>query len=230
MLPLLQPWYYMKLSGNEQTPDVLFCDNHLLVVAKPCGWLTQPNGLGGPDLEAYAKAWVKREFNKPGDVFLHCIHRLDKPVFGLVLFAKTSKALSRLNEFSREGKIRRWYVAEVEGILPHATGFLEHFLIHGDFRAIVAKESDREAKRSILHYTVVSILEHSTLVKIELQTGRYHQIRAQFSAIGHPVVGDGKYGASKDREEAIHLACTDLQFPHPITREIIDLHTVAPFA
>jgi 23S rRNA pseudouridine1911/1915/1917 synthase len=220
----------MKLFGNAQTPDVIFCDNHLLVATKPCGWLTQPNGEGCPDLETFAKAWVKREFDKPGAVFLHCIHRLDRPVFGLVLFAKTSKALSRLNEFSRDGKIHRMYVAEVEGILSQSQGTLEHFLIHGEHRALLAKESERDAKRAVLHYTVVSIQEHSTIVKVELQTGRYHQIRAQFSAIGHPIIGDAKYGASKDLGDTIHLACTDLKFPHPVTREAIDLHTEAPFA
>jgi len=219
----------MKLFDNAETPDVVYCDNHLLIVTKPCGWLTQPNGMGGPDLEAFAKAWVKKEFNKPGDVFLHCIHRLDKPVFGLVIFAKTSKALSRLNALSREGKIHRAYLAEVEGVVPHKEGTLEHYLVHGDFRAIIAKASDKEAKRSILHYSVVSIREHSTLVKVVLETGRYHQIRAQFSAIGHPVLGDEKYGSSTDVGECVHLACTDIAFAHPVTHEEIRVHSDAPF-
>lgn len=226
----LQLWCFMKLFDNAEKPDVLFCDNHLLIAAKPCGWLTQPNGTGSPDLETFAKAWVKREFNKPGAVFLHCIHRLDRPVFGLVIFAKTSKALSRLNEISRDKGIERNYLAEVEGILPQKEGRLEHFLIHGEHRALLAKESDKEAKKSILHYKVASFKEHSTVVTIDLETGRYHQIRAQFSAIGHPVVGDAKYGASLESRDAIHLACTDLAFAHPVTKEILRFHCEAPFA
>jgi len=219
----------MKLFGNEPVPDIVFCDNHLLIAAKPSGWLTQPNGEGCPDLESFAKDWVKKEFHKPGAVFLHCIHRLDKPVFGLVCFAKTSKALSRLNELSRQGKISRRYEAEVEGILPQKEGTLEHFLIHGEHRAIVAKSSDKEAKKAVLHYSVISFEEHTTRVSIDLQTGRYHQIRAQFGAIGHPVVGDTKYGGRAGSEDAIHLACTDLKFVHPVTHEEVAFHTDAPF-
>jgi 23S rRNA pseudouridine1911/1915/1917 synthase len=220
----------MKLSGNAQNPDVIFCDNHFLIATKPCGWLTQPNGMDSPDLESFAKEWVKREFQKPGAVFLHCIHRLDKPVFGLVIFAKTSKALSRLNELSRAGGIERFYIAEVEGILPQKEGILEHYLIHGEHRALLAKASDKEAKKATLHYSVVSFEEHTTVVEIELKTGRYHQIRAQFSAIGHPIVGDKKYGARQDCGDAIHLACTHIILLHPVTREKLEFTCAAPFA
>ena len=118
----------MKSSGNENTPDIVFCDNHLLVAEKPAGWLTQPDDTDRDSLEVFAKAWVKREFSKPGEVFLHCIHRLDRPVSGLVLFARTSKALSRLNEASRAGEIQRKYLAEVEGIVAGKQGTLEHWL------------------------------------------------------------------------------------------------------
>lgn len=225
-----QPWCYMKLYDNAEKPDVIFCDNHLLIAAKPSGWLTQPNGEGTPDLEAFAKAWVKEEFQKPGAVFLHCIHRLDKPVSGLVLFAKTSKALSRLNELSRAGEIRRSYFAEVEGVVPKKSGTLEHFLIHGDHRALLAKPTDKEAKKAILHYEVVAYKDHSTAVKIELQTGRYHQIRAQFAAMGHPVFGDMKYGAKTDAGPSIHLACIHLSFTHPVTQEAMCFDWEAPFA
>lgn len=219
----------MKSSDSEK-PDVIFCDNHLLIAFKPAGWLTQPDDTKRSDLESFAKEWVKREFNKPGAVFLHCIHRLDRPVSGLVLFAKTSKALTRLNEISRANEIRRWYAAEVEGILPQKSGTLEHYLVHAEHQAIVSTAKNPEAKRALLTYQVVATKEHSTLVQIELQTGRYHQIRAQFSAIGHPVVGDSKYKAKSGSGDAIRLSCTDLKFPHPVTREEISFHTDAPFA
>lgn len=170
-----------------------------------------------------------KKIQKPGAVFIHCIHRLDRPVRGLVLFAKTSKALSRLNELSRKGEIERIYVAEVEGILAQHQATLEHFLIHGEHHALVAKANDKEAKKAILHYEVLCLKEHSTLVQITLETGRYHQIRAQFGAISHPVIGDAKYGG-EGRGDCIHLACTKLQFIHPVTKELVKAQCVAPFA
>jgi 23S rRNA pseudouridine1911/1915/1917 synthase len=209
----------MKPSDNVDL-DVLFCDNQVLVVNKPAGWLTQPDDTGRQSLEAAAKAWVQRKYNKPGAVFLHCIHRIDRPVSGLVIFARTSKALSRLNEASRANLIEREYTAEVEGILTQKKGTLEHYLIHGDYRAIVASRSNKEAKQAILHYQAIQTSEtkkNTTRVTIELQTGRYHQIRAQFSAIGHPIVGDGKYGA-KQSADTIQLSCSRLAFPHPVSK------------
>jgi 23S rRNA pseudouridine1911/1915/1917 synthase len=220
----------MKWSDNDaRPPEIEYSDNHLLVAVKPAGFLTQPDASGRENLEEFAKAWVKKEFHKPGAVFLHCIHRLDRPVAGLVLFARTSKALSRLNEASRAGEIRRWYLAEVEGILPAKEGILEHFLNHGDHRADVVKETHPEAKKAVLHYQVQKITEHTTVVRIELHTGRYHQIRAQFSHIGHPVVGDTRYGSFKGSGDEIHLACTDLELQHPVTKEPLKFHTEAAF-
>lgn len=204
----------MKWSDN----DISYCDNHLLIALKPPGVLTQPDDSETPSLETFAKDWVKRQYHKSGSVFLHAIHRLDKPVSGLVLFARTSKALSRLNEQSRNQEIQRVYVAEVEGILPHKEGKLDHYLIHGDHRAIVATAADPKAKHARLTYRVERFLDHTTLISIELETGRYHQIRAQFAAAGHPIVGDERYGA-KVSSEAIHLHCAKLSFLHPVTKE-----------
>ena len=215
----------MKSSDSE----IVFCDNHLLIAMKPAGLLTQPDDTGGDSLEIFAKEWVKREYKKPGSVFLHAIHRLDKPVSGLVLFARTSKALSRLNEQSRNQEIQRIYTAEVEGILPAKEGVLDHYLIHGDHRSIIAKATDKEAKHARLSYRVVEFKSHSTVILIELETGRYHQIRSQFSASGHPVVGDERYGAKRGRDDAIHLHCSQLSFAHPVTKEILKYHSEAPF-
>ncbi len=219
----------MKSLGKEKIPEIVFCDNHLLVAGKPAGLLTQPDETGSGSLEQFAKEWVKREFHKPGNVFLHCIHRLDKPVSGLVLFARTSKALSRLNEQSRDQEIQRTYVAEVEGILPQKEGRLDHYLIHGDHKAIVGKEGDADAKHARLTFKTIRFLEHSTLISIELETGRYHQIRAQFSAIGHPIVGDGRYGAKTGDADSIHLHCAKLALKHPVTQEILEFSSPAPF-
>ena len=221
----------MKPSDSaDLVPEILFCDNHLLIASKPAGLLTQPDEAGGYSLEQFAKEWVKKEYAKPGEVFLHCIHRLDRPVSGLVLFARTSKALSRLNEQSRQSEIQRIYYAEIEGILAQKLGRLEHYLIHGDHRAIVGKAGDKDAKQARLTFEVHHYLQHSTLVKIELQTGRYHQIRAQFSAIGHPIAGDKRYGSKTGDGKTIHLHCLEIGFEHPVTKEILRFESPAPFA
>jgi len=213
-----------------ETPEIVFCDNHLLVAAKPAGLLTQPDDTGNASLEDFVKEWVKKEYNKPGSVFLHCIHRLDRPVSGLVLFARTSKALSRLNELSRLQEIQRVYHAEIEGILPEKIGRLQHYLIHGDHRAEIGKAGDKDAKEARLTFEVLHYIQHSTLVKIELETGRYHQIRAQFSAIGHPIVGDKRYGSRTGDGQKIHLHCAEIAFKHPVTQEILRFESPSPFA
>jgi len=215
----------MKSSDIE----ISFCDNHLLVANKPPGLLTQPDDTKADSLESLAKEWVKREYQKRGSVFLHAIHRLDRPVSGLVLFARTSKALSRLNEQSRNQEIQRIYLAEVEGILPEKEGRLDHYLIHGDHRSLVGQATDPEAKHARLIYRVSRFNPHTTLVSIELETGRYHQVRAQFSAIGHPIIGDKRYGAKSGDGEEIRLHCAKLALAHPVTKEVLAFESSAPF-
>jgi 23S rRNA pseudouridine1911/1915/1917 synthase len=216
----------MKLSDNA---EVQYVDNHLAVAAKPCGMLTQPDDTGSSSLEAALKLWIKKEYQKQGNVFLHAIHRLDRAVSGLVLFARTSKALSRLNEQSRLQEIQRIYLAEVESLPEKKDGQLDHYLIHGDHRAIIAKKDDPEAKHARLYYKTIKYKTLSTLVEIELETGRYHQIRAQFSAIGHPIVGDRRYGSQNGDGGAIRLHCKKLAFQHPVTKELLTFETPAPF-
>lgn len=212
----------MKSSDN-----VIFCDNHILVANKTAGWLTQPDDTGHPDLETHMKEWVKQTYEKKGAVFLHVVHRLDRPVSGLVLFARTSKALSRLNEQIRASAIRRIYIAELEGILPEKEGTLEHYLIHGDHRAVVASKGKGQIAQ--LDYRTEKFADHRTRVRIELRTGRYHQIRAQFSAIGHPVVGDIKYGAGNGDGRTIRLHSAVLMFVHPVTKEEMRFDCPPPF-
>jgi len=214
---------------SSDSAEIIFCDNHILIAAKPPGLLTQPDESGADSLEAFGKEWVKREYKKPGNVFLHCIHRLDRPVSGLVLFARTSKALSRLNEQSRGQEIQRIYIAEVEGVLAHKEGKLDHYLIHGDHRALIGKEGDKDAKHARLTYQVIHRRPHSTVVSIELETGRYHQIRAQFSATGHPIVGDKRYASQSGDGNCIHLHCSNLAFQHPVTREVLRFESPRSF-
>lgn len=192
--------------------------------------LTQPNLSRDESLEDFVKNWLKREYQKQGNVFLHCVHRLDKPVSGLILFARTSKALSRLNEQVRNQEIQRLYIAEVEGILPQKIGRLDHYLIHGDRKAIIGKEGQEGAKHARLTYEVLHFMPHSTLVRIELETGRYHQIRAQFGAIGHPIAGDKKYGAANGDGNSIRLHSAKMAFEHPVTKEVLSFDSPPPFA
>lgn len=198
----------MKCSAKEKWGfrlKAIYCDNHLFIAEKPAGIATQP------EFHEMARAYIKERFKKPGNVFLEPVHRLDKPVSGLVLFARTSKALSRLNEAQRNRAIKKFYLARIEGE-PPAKGTLRHHLIHGDHRALL----DPNGKEAILHYKQ---LENGSL-EIELVTGRYHQIRAQFAAIGHPLIGDTKYGATQ-KQEHIALHHHRLELGHPTTKELL---------
>jgi 23S rRNA pseudouridine1911/1915/1917 synthase len=201
----------MKCKDKE----ILYIDNHLLLLKKEAGILTQENGLKVLSLEEMAKNFLKKLLKKE-KVFLHPVHRLDKVVSGLVLFARSSKALSRLNGDIRKRKIVRKYLAVVEGYLKEKEGVLEHDLLKLSHRSEV--KEDKRSKRAILKYRVIEERNEKSLLEIELVTGRYHQIRAQLSFIGHPILGDGKYGSSLSLEE-IFLHGVMLEFVHPVKKE-----------
>lgn len=196
----------------------IYWDNHLLIIEKPAGMATQP------DLHERGRQWIKEKFKKPGNVFLEPIHRLDKPVGGIVLFARTSKALSRLNEAMRQKKMEKTYRALVEGEVDNQ-GTLTHFLLHDEFRARL----DPKGKEAVLHYKLLEYREDLSFIEIKLETGRYHQIRAQFGAIGHPVWGDAKYG-SKVAFPCISLHHSIFSFPHPISGEVLTIKSEVEFS
>jgi 23S rRNA pseudouridine1911/1915/1917 synthase len=209
---------------SKQTPDdllvVLYSDNHLLALHKPPMLVTQPTHGHKINLEEWAKAWIRKKTNKPGEIFLHAVHRLDREAQGIVLFARTSKALSRLNEAMRQGKIRKTYLAVVEGHLEDAEGVLKHDLEHQEHRAKVGKSA--KSKEAVLRFHVIEKRPSSTVVEIDLETGRYHQIRAQFAAIGHPILGDKKYGSRHAyNQPGIALWHKKMLFPHPTLNEEI---------
>jgi 23S rRNA pseudouridine1911/1915/1917 synthase len=206
--------------------DILFVDQHLIALAKPSGILCQPNDTEDPSLEAQAKAWIKKKFEKPGNVFLHAIHRLDRPVSGVVLFALRDKALSRLNAASREGLFSKKYFALIEGAFLEEEGILEHDLVKEEFLARPARKGETHSKKCLLKYKTVKKFPSKTLLEIELLTGRYHQIRAQLSATGHPIWGDRKYGSSAPTE-FFFLHHASLEFPHPMSGQKILIE--APF-
>lgn len=213
------------------TLDILYEDNHLLVLNKPAGLLTQPTNLEEDCLLHRARDWIKKTYNKPGNVFLEPIHRIDRPVSGIVVFAKTSKALSRLNESIRDHKLVKTYIAKVEGIPSSSEGRLENYLVHDDYRARVVGKTYPEAKLAKLSYKVLKTENNSALLEVNLETGRYHQIRVQLSNIGHPIFYDEKYGARSRREgKVIALHHTKISFPHPISKEIITISSSCPWA
>lgn len=206
--------------------EVLYEDNHLFVANKPADLLTQPSGTELPSLEAACKAWLKERHQKPGNVFLEAVHRLDRPVSGVVLFAKTSKALSRLQESMREKQTKKIYTAIAERKPAENAGVLEHYLAHDDFRAKIAKDG----KLARLSYRVVKSSGKYPVLEIELETGRYHQIRAQLSAVGCPILGDIKYGAVEHwAYPGIALHHRFLQIPHPISKDMMTFEAPCPW-
>lgn len=209
--------------------EILYEDNHLLVLNKPAGLLTQPSGTEQDSLEAQAKAWIKETYHKPGQVFLEAVHRIDKPVSGIVVFAKTSKALSRLNASIRDKQAKKFYLALVEGTPPEKKALLEHTLVHDDFCARVVSQKDPQGQRARLTYEVKQQGEKAALLEIELETGRYHQIRVQLAAIGCPIRGDSKYGSRQPfKEGAIALHHARLLLPHPVTKELVAIEAPIP--
>lgn len=211
--------------------DILYEDNHLLIVNKHCGDLVQPDPSGESALEDQIKAFIKARDAKPGEVFLGVVHRIDRPVSGAVLFAKTSKALVRLNEMIREGRIRKVYWALTENRPEAESGELRHYILR-DGRTNRSKAFDAprpEAKEARLKYRMAGAGTRYTLLEVELLTGRHHQIRAQLSKIGCPIRGDLKYGAKRSLPGGgISLHSRQVAFDHPVRHEQVEVTAPVP--
>lgn len=213
--------------NNE--PEVLYYDNHLLALNKPAGWVSQPTVGHVTSAEEWGKKWIKNKFSKPGEVFLHAVHRLDKGVGGILLFARTSKALSRLQESLREQKVKKNYIALVEGKWEQEEGCLENWLLHDSHQAIEVASTHPQAKRCTLKFNKLFTSEKHSCLKIELHTGRYHQIRLQLASAGHPVLGDKRYGGEqKWTEEGIALIHYAFSIPHPVLKDNFNLKISLP--
>ena len=211
--------------------DILYEDNHLLVVNKHSGDLVQPDPSGESALEDQIKAYIKVRDEKPGQVFLGVVHRIDRPVSGAVLFAKSSKALSRLNEMIREGEIKKYYWALVEERPEAEKGSLRHHIVRDGrtnrSRAYAKPKAD--SKEGRLNYEMIGAGTHYTLLEIELLTDRHHQIRAQLSAIGCPIRGDLKYGAKRSiAGGGISLHSRRIGFDHPVRHEWVEVTAPVP--
>lgn len=202
----------------------LYEDNHIIIVYKEPGEIVQGDKTGDTPLSESVKEYLKKKFNKPGNVFCGVVHRIDRPVGGLVVFAKTSKALARLNEMLRKGEIHKTYWALVEGKPEHENGRLENYLISDGRlnKTFVAKEDTPNVKFSALEYRMIARGDNYSLLEINLLTGRKHQIRAQLAAMGHPIKGDLKYGSKRsNRDGGISLLSKKISFIHPVSKKEI---------
>ncbi len=220
----------IRYQAEKLQPLILFADNHLLALDKPTGLLTQDSGTGLRNLEDWAREWVRVDKNKSGAVFLNATHRIDRAVSGVVLFARTSKALSRLNEDIRKRNCKKIYHALVEGAPPKLADRLVHWLARGHHRAEVCHEGAPGAQRAILSYrTVLPEIGNLSLLEIDLETGRYHQIRAQLAAMGTPIAGDTKYGAKHPAPDgSIALHHRQLEIVHPTLKQPLVLQAPYP--
>lgn len=211
--------------------EVIYEDNHLIAVNKTCREIVQGDKTGDTPLSDMLKVWIKEKYCKPGNVFVGVAHRLDRPVSGLVLFAKTSKALARLNEMFRTGEIKKTYWAIVKNSPPTEEGTLEHWLVRNEKqnKSYAYAEEKPEAKKAILHYKLLAKSDNYYLLEIDLKTGRHHQIRCQLAKMGCPIKGDLKYGSERSNKDGgISLHARKAQFIHPVSKQPIEIIAAVP--
>lgn len=219
------------MHSNKDNLQVLFEDNHIIIVNKRSGDITQGDKTGDKPLSDVVKNYIKTKFNKPGNVYLGVVHRLDRPTSGVIIFARTSKALERLNKMLREKKINKTYWAIVKGCPKKEKDTLINFLKKNpkNNKSSVYHHEISGSKRAVLHYQVIKKLDNYSLLEIDLETGRHHQIRTQLSAIGFPIKGDLKYGFNRSNKDgSIHLHARKIEFIHPVSKEQISLIAPTP--
>lgn len=214
-----------------QKPDVIFEDNHLIIVNKKPGEIVQGDKTGDAPMSDHVKQYIKEKYNKPGEVFLGTVHRIDRPVSGIVMFARTSKALARMNNLFQEKKIHKTYWAVVKQKPPHVQEHLIRFLTKNEKqnKSYCSKTEKAGALKSELTYTLLASSDNYHLLEIDPQTGRHHQIRAMLADIGCTIKGDLKYGFNRSNPDgSIHLHARAIRFEHPVTKEEIFLEANPP--
>lgn len=210
--------------------EILYEDNHIIAVNKTCNEIVQGDKTGDTPLSEIVKAYIKDKYNKPGEVFLGVTHRIDRPTSGVVLFARTSKALARLNEmFKSHEQIQKTYWAIVQGEPKQPEARLENWLVKNEAqnKSYITNPGTKDAKQAVLSYKTLAKGDHYTLLEVNLETGRHHQIRCQLAAIGCPIKGDLKYGAKRSNPDGgICLHARQIAFIHPVKKEPVTI--VAP--
>lgn len=209
--------------------EVIYEDNHLIAVNKTCNEIVQGDKTGDTPLSDMLKAWLKEKYCKPGNVFVGVTHRLDRPVSGVVLFAKTSKALPRMNDMFRNGEVKKTYWAIVKNRPPQEEGELVHWLVRNEKqnKSFAYTSEKPDSKKAVLHYKLIAISDNYCLLEIDLKTGRHHQIRCQLAKMGCPIKGDLKYGADRSNKDGgISLHSRSAEFIHPVSKQPVRI--VAP--
>lgn len=220
-----------KILSNKDNLQVLYEDNHLIIVNKRAGDIVQGDKTGDKPLSEVVKSYIKDKYQKPGNVYLGVAHRLDRPTTGVVVFAKTSKALPRLNKIFAEKDAKKTYWALVKQLPPKTEDTLIHWLRKNpkNNKSTAYNKEIAEGKKAILHYKILKELDSYYLLEIELETGRHHQIRSQLSSIGCPIKGDLKYGFDRSNPDAsISLHARRLSFIHPVSNKKIDVEAPLP--
>ena len=211
--------------------EVVYEDNHIIIVNKQSGEIVQGDKTGDRPLSDIVKDYIKVKYHKPGEVFLGVVHRLDRPVSGLVVFARTSKALTRLNKMFAAGEIHKTYWAITKNTPQNAEGTLEHWLVRNESQnKSYAYDTEKpNAKKAILKYRVIGRSDNYNLLEVNLMTGRHHQIRCQLAAMGCPIKGDLKYGARRSNPDgSISLMARRIEFIHPVSKEPIVVEAPLP--
>lgn len=207
---------------------VVYEDNHVIIVDKSCSEIVQGDKTGDIPLSETVKQYIKEAYAKPGEVFLGVVHRLDRPVSGLVMFARTSKALARLNKMFCDGEVHKVYHAMVKNRPPKDEDELVHWLVRNEKqnKSYAYEREVPRSKKAILHYKIIEKLENYYLLEIDLKTGRHHQIRCQLAKIGCPIKGDLKYGAKRSNPDGgISLQAYSMNFIHPVSKKEISVET-----
>lgn len=220
-----------KIFSNKSNLQILHEDNHIIVINKRVGDIVQGDKTGDKPLSDVVKEYIKEKYNKPGEVFLGVVHRLDRPTTGIVVFAKTSKALERLNKMFSERETKKTYWAVVKNKPPKNEDNLIHFLKRNEKNNTSKAHLNEvpESKKASLDFKIIKELNHYFVLEINLHTGRHHQIRAQLQAVGCPIKGDLKYGFDRSNPDGgIHLHARKLEFKHPVSKEVIILIAPTP--
>ena len=210
---------------------VVYEDNHIIVVNKTSSEIVQGDKTGDTPLSETVKSYLKEKYNKPGNVFIGVTHRLDRPVSGLVVFAKTGKALARLNEMFRNGDVKKTYWAIVKECPKETEGELVHYLVRNEKqnKSYAYDKEVKNSKKAILHYKLFGHSQNYYLLEVDLKTGRHHQIRCQLAKMGCPIKGDLKYGAQRSNPDgSICLHARMVKFIHPVSKELIELTAPVP--